>query len=170
MLDRLPSLIIAASLLAFFSAASAAPGSETVITTSGQGFPWGLFGFLGLMGLARGRRPGRVIVVAPPAPDDMEAAEQMPEVWTSTETAPDTWAEQEEDEGPHDDDTATHRDAADMQSVSRAAEPPPEPWDWDKPAKQSQPLPDDPDAVRPSERFARRAPGAPDLSRPPGRR
>lgn len=152
-----------------------------VVTTSGPTFPWGLLGILGLMGLARRHPPRRV-----PAPQEMAAHSAETGADERPASDLDDWATEDpfaEDHTNGDSfggrrDTPLHppeqpHRAAASDHMADQSDPAP----WPTAEAESQLLSGDPvlsaqSQARPrlSERLSRRQPGAPDLSKPPGRR
>lgn len=60
------------------------PSQETtIVTSSGQGFPWGLLGLLGLMGLARRPQPRPCEMVQPTASDPWQLSPEAEPLTTS---------------------------------------------------------------------------------------
>ncbi|GHG11367.1 hypothetical protein GCM10017783_24630 [Deinococcus piscis] len=135
------------------SAPSAQAAQETVVSiSSGPTFPWGLLGILGLMGLARRHPPRRVRgpVQAATTPADTEPSdswEQTGELGQLEHRVTDDWPP-----------AAPERVTAEAATAEQVA------WSETPDSEQQ------PSEQRLSERLNQRPPGAPDLSKPPGRR
>ena len=149
--------------------ALAAPQETVVITSSGPTFPWGMLGVLGLMGLAyrppARRRTGTPVQLPsdslPPAHSPAEhslgtaaAGSEMQQEWPAA-----SWEADESEMNQPEEVQANWPEAGEET--------------WDERGGEVQPTTaytsSRPQVERPSERLNRRPPGAPDLSKPPGR-